>query len=86
LKAIRLRRYRIPIKLIYCCGLRLSECLSLTIQDIIAKEGKLWIRGGKGNKDRMVPTAKTMVEDSSTCPLFAQLASGHGGSCPGGGI
>jgi integrase/recombinase XerD len=63
LKAIRLRRYRIPIKLIYCCGLRLSECLSLTIHDIIAKEGKLWIRGGKGNKDRMVPIAKTMVED-----------------------
>jgi site-specific recombinase XerD len=30
LKQIKLRRYRIPIKLIYCCGLRLSECLSLT--------------------------------------------------------
>ena len=63
LKHIRLRRYRIPIKLIYCCGLRLSECLALTIHDIIAKEGKLWIRGGKGNKDRMVPIAKTMIED-----------------------
>ena len=63
LKHIRLRRYRIPIKLIYCCGLRLSECLSLTIHDVIAKEGKLWIRGGKGNKDRMVPIAKAMVED-----------------------
>lgn len=63
LEHIRLRRYRIPIKLIYCCGLRLSECLSLTIHDVIAKEGKLWIRGGKGNKDRMVPIAKAMVED-----------------------
>ena len=31
---IRLGRYRTPIKLIYCCGLRLSECLSLTIHDI----------------------------------------------------
>ena len=29
---IRLRRYRTPIKLIYCCELRLSECLGLTIQ------------------------------------------------------
>ena len=27
---VRLRRYRTPLKLIYCCGLRLSECLSLT--------------------------------------------------------
>ena len=63
LKHIRLRRYRIPIKLIYCCGLRLSECLSLTIHDIIAKEGKLWVRGGKGGKDRMVPIARTMIKD-----------------------
>ena len=31
---IRLRRYRTPLKLIYCCGLRLSECLGLTIHDI----------------------------------------------------
>ena len=34
LARIHLRRYRIPIKLIYCAGLRLSECLSLTIHDI----------------------------------------------------
>jgi integrase/recombinase XerD len=63
LSHIRLRRYRIPMKLIYCCGLRLSECLSLTIHDIIAKEGKLWIRGGKGSKDRMIPIAQTMIQD-----------------------
>jgi len=63
LKHIRLRRYRTPIKLIYCCGLRLSECLSLTIHDIRSKEGKLWIRGGKGGKDRMIPIAKHMIED-----------------------
>jgi hypothetical protein len=25
---IRLRRYRTPLKLIYCCGLGLSECLA----------------------------------------------------------
>lgn len=63
LKHIRLRRYRTPIKLICCCGLRLSECLSLTVHDIKADEGKLWIRGGKGGKDRMVPIAATMIED-----------------------
>lgn len=38
---IRLRRYRIPLKLIYCCGLRLAECLALTIHDIDARENKL---------------------------------------------
>jgi integrase/recombinase XerD len=63
LRHIRLRRYRIPIKLIYCCGLRLSECLSLTIHDIDSSGGKLWIRKGKGKKDRMIPISRTMVED-----------------------
>jgi len=63
LVSIRLRRFRIPLKLIYCAGLRLSECLNLTIHDICGREGKLWVRGGKGGKDRMVPLAPTMVED-----------------------
>ncbi len=63
LSSIRLRRYRIPIKLIYCCGLRLSEGLSLTIYDIKGEEGKLLIRQGKGLKDRMVPIASDMLED-----------------------
>jgi integrase/recombinase XerD len=60
---IRLRRYRIPVKLLYCCGLRISECLNLTVHDIQGKEGKLWIRGGKGGKDRMVPLPQSMLED-----------------------
>ena len=63
LEHIRLRRYRIPIKLIYCCGLRLSECLNLTIHDIRGDEGKLWVREGKGGRDRMVSLAPVMVED-----------------------
>jgi len=63
LKHIQLRRYRIPAKLIYVCGLRLSECLSLTVHDIKGNEGKLWVRKGKGGKDRMVPIPPVMVED-----------------------
>jgi integrase len=60
---VRLRRYRIPLKLIYCCGLRISECLGLTIHDIDGAGGKLWIRNGKCGKDRMVPIAAVMVKD-----------------------
>jgi len=51
LGSIRLRRYRIPVKLIYCAGLRLLECLSLPVHDILGSEGKLMVRGGKGGKD-----------------------------------
>lgn len=60
---VRLRRYRTPLKLIYCCGLRLSECLSLTIHDIIGSEQKLRVRGGKGGRDRIVPVAAEMLAD-----------------------
>ena len=60
---IRLRRYRIPLKLIYCCGLRLSECLGLTVHDISGGEQKLRVRQSKNNSDRVVPIARSMVED-----------------------
>jgi len=60
---IRLRRYRTPLKLIYCCGLRLSECLGLTIHDIRGKENKLVIRQGKGGKDRVVPLPTPMYQE-----------------------
>ena len=60
---IRLRRYRTPLKLIYCCGLRLSECLGLTIHDIRGKDNKLLVRHGKGNKDRVVPLPTPMYEE-----------------------
>jgi len=60
---IRLRRYRTPLKLIYCCGLRLSECLGLTIHDIRGQENKLLVRQGKGNKDRVVPLPTPMYEE-----------------------
>ena len=63
LTCIRLRRYHTPIKLIYCCGLRLSECLNLTIHDIKGDENKLIIRNGKGKQDRVVPLPASMLED-----------------------
>lgn len=63
LNQIELHRYLIPLKLIYVCGLRISECLSLTIHDINGDQGKLWVRDGKGRKDRMVPIPPLMVDD-----------------------
>ncbi len=60
---IRLRRYRTPLKLIYCCGLRLSECLGLTIHDIGGAENKLTIRQSKGHKDRVVPLPTAMYQE-----------------------
>lgn len=63
LSHIRLRRYRTPLKLIYCCGLRLSECLALTIHDIAGRENKLFIRDSKGHRDRVVPLPTCLYQE-----------------------
>ena len=60
LSHIRLRRYRTPLKLIYCCGLRLHECLRLTIHDIAGQDNKLFIRDAKGHCDRVLPLPTSM--------------------------
>lgn len=60
---IRLRRYRTPIKLIYACGLRLSECLALTIHDIKGAENKLFVRNSKGHQDRVLPLPTSLYQE-----------------------
>ena len=39
-------------KLLYGSGLRLMECIRLRIQDVDFGQKKIYIRGGKGSKDR----------------------------------
>ncbi len=63
---VRLRRYRTPLKLIYGCGLRLSECLGLTIHDIHGQENKLRIRNSKGHQDRVVPLPTCLYQELRT--------------------
>ncbi|BBO91423.1 integron integrase [Desulfosarcina ovata subsp. ovata] len=50
-------------KLLYGCGLRLSECLRLRVQDINFESGVLTIHDGKGKKDRSVPLPKTIISE-----------------------
>lgn len=53
LGSVKLLRHRVPLRLIYCCGLRLNECVNLTVDDI--EPTRLTIRDGKGGKDRCIP-------------------------------
>lgn len=55
--------------LLYGSGLRLSECLSLRVQDIDFERGELLVRNGKGAKDRV-----TMLPQSLKPALLEQLA------------
>jgi site-specific recombinase XerD len=55
LGAIRLPHYRVCLSTIYSCGLRLGEGVRLQVRDIDSGRMKLHIRGGKGDRDRLVP-------------------------------
>ena len=48
-------------KLPYGCGLRVMECLRLRVKDIDLSGGKVEVRGGKGDKDRVLTLPKSVV-------------------------
>ncbi|MEJ2690421.1 MAG: integron integrase [Deltaproteobacteria bacterium] len=61
-------KHLLMARLIYGCGLRLKECLSLRIKDLDFESGALWVRAGKGDKDRL-----TVLPSSLYLDLRAQL-------------
>ncbi|MDI6743655.1 MAG: site-specific integrase [Smithella sp.] len=55
LKSIRVFRHRACLTLIYSCGLRLHEAVSIAPADIDSKRMVVHIKDGKGRKDRIIP-------------------------------
>lgn len=49
-------------RLLYCCGMRVSELLHLKVADVDLGTGVLTVREGKFNKDRLVPMAPTITK------------------------
>lgn len=47
----------------YAGGLRIEELLHLRVQDIDSQRMLLWVRGGKGAKDRAVPMCNTLLQE-----------------------
>jgi integron integrase len=47
-------------KLLYGCGLRVAEALTLRVKDVDLAGGMLTVRAGKGNKDRVVTLPKSL--------------------------
>jgi len=50
-------------KLLYGSGLRLMECIRLRIQDLDFGQGKIFVRGGKGGKDRTTIFPRNIQEE-----------------------
>jgi integron integrase len=61
---------RLMAHLIYGGGLRVSECCELRVRDIDFEQGLVFVRGGKGDKDR-----STLLAESGREPLRAHLAA-----------
>ena len=59
LKAVK-GEHGLVCKLIYGCGLRVSEALRLRIKDVDFEGGKVEVRSGKGDKDRVIPLPKSL--------------------------
>ncbi len=62
-------RHRFMARLIYGCGLRLRECISLRIKDIDFDRKMLIVRSGKGDKDR-----RTVLPESLEAELRARIS------------
>ena len=53
--------YLLIVQLLYGCGLRLKEALSLRCQDIDLIQKQIYVRRGKGGKDRILPMPENLV-------------------------
>jgi integrase/recombinase XerD len=85
LSKIRLVRHSTCLKLIYACGLRLSEGCAVKVTDIDRDRMQLHVRG-KGSKDRYVPIPPSMMPLLAACwrshrnPVWLFPFVGRGGS------
>lgn len=66
--AVPYRHWSMPLlfRLLYACGLRLSEALHLRVEDVDLATGVLTIREAKGHKDRLVPLSDTLRDRLAT--------------------
>lgn len=70
------RHWVVPVifRVLYCCGLRSSEAVHLTVEDVDLTIGTLTIRESKGHKSRRVPLAPDVW---SLCKTYDHQIRGH---------
>jgi integrase/recombinase XerD len=58
---IRHIAFPLIFRLLYCCGLRVSETCTMKLSDIDLNTGVLTVRNGKNNKDRIIPLSDNLT-------------------------
>lgn len=75
-------------RMLYGCGLRISEAVNLTIADVNLEEGTLFIKDTKFGKERLIPMADTLnkrCKDYSDLVLTGKLYTSYFFPSPLGG-
>ncbi len=62
ISAVKNIKHRFILILLYSTGLRRAELLNLKVEDIDRENMQIWIRGGKGKKDRYVQLSKNALK------------------------
>ena len=62
---------RLVVQVLYMTGLRISECVNLTIDDVDFNRRVIHVVSGKGNKDRLIPISKRLY------PLLVEYREHH---------
>ena len=57
-------------RMLYGCGLRVSEALHLNVGDVDAEKGVLTVRNAKFHKDRVVPMSRPLTE---RCRIYLKV-------------
>jgi len=68
--------YPVLFRVLYGCGLRVSEALDLRLRDVDLKSGVLIIRNSKFNKSRLVAMSSSLVEACSQLSDAIHMLSG----------
>ena len=58
IKAIKKKRNRLIVELLYSSGIRVSECVNMRVADLDLADKTARVKGGKGNKDRVIILSK----------------------------
>jgi integrase/recombinase XerD len=59
--ATRNIKHKAILSLIYGAGLRISECIQMQITDIDSTNMRIWVRNGKGKKDRITLLSQDLL-------------------------
>lgn len=71
------KRDKLILMLLYSSGLRVSEVTKLKIRDLNLAEKTAMVRGGKGNKDRLVILSEQWVEEIKKYLASRKVKSGY---------